>query len=248
MTWRTGCVSCRVEILPGSLRSRFAGVSPFSNVEAFCSLGGNVDNMPRKKVPAAPVSMYSLHPSFAMMNTRFDNIPKRTGKTVVEWVDLVKRYGPPTETGQRAWLMNEHGLSKSDAWWVVERAAGRGEVDYDPEGMVEAMYAGPKAGLRPLHEQLIRLGKALGDDVQICPCKTIVPFYRRRVFAEIKPATRTRIDFGFALGDIKATGRLVDTGGFAKKDRITHRIPLTSAVDIDDEFMAWLRTAYDLDA
>ena len=136
----------------------------------------------------------------------------------------------------------------SDAWWVVERAAGRGEVDYDPEGMVEEMYAGPKAGLRSLHEQLIRLGKTLGDDVQICPCKTIVPFYRQHVFAEIKPATRTRIDFGFALRNTKAKGRLVDTGGFAKKDRITHRMPLTSVADLDDEFMAWLRTAYDLDA
>ena len=57
--------------------------------------------MPRKKAPAAPVSLYSLHPSFAMGNARFDNIPKRTGKTVAEWVELVKRYGPPTEKEQR---------------------------------------------------------------------------------------------------------------------------------------------------
>jgi hypothetical protein len=34
---------------------------------------------------------------------------------------------------------------------------------------------------------------------------------------------RTRIDFGLALKDTPATGRLIDTGGFAKKDRITHR-------------------------
>jgi hypothetical protein len=92
------------------------------------------------------------------------------------------------------------------------------------------------------------MGKALGDDVLICPCKTIVPFYRKHVFAEIKPATKTRIDFGFALRATKATGRLVDTGGFAKKDRITHQISITSAADIDDEFKEWLRAAYDMDA
>src|ERR671933_2846002 len=110
------------------------------------------------------------------------------------------------------------------------------------------MFAGPKAGLRPLYDRLLRLGLALGEDVKACPCKTIVPLYRRHVFAQIKPATRTRIDLGFALGDMKATGRLIDTGGFAKKDRITHRIPITSLDDINDEVKHWLKVAYDRDA
>jgi hypothetical protein len=87
----------------------------------------------------------------------------------------------------------------------------------------------------------------LGEDVRICPCKTIVPFYRRHVIAQIKPSTRTRIDFGLALGDTKATGRLIDTGGFAKKDRITHRIPITSSAEIDAELRRWLKVAYDRD-
>lgn len=52
---------------------------------------------------------------------------------------------------------------------------------------------------------------------------------------------------GFALGDMKTQGRLIDTGGFAKKDRITHRITITSLDDIDDEVKHWLRVAYDRD-
>ena len=71
--------------------------------------------------------------------------------------------------------------------------------------------------------------------------------YRNHVFAQIKPATRTRIDMGFALKDMKPTGRLIDTGGFAKKDRITHRIPIGSLADIDDEVKHWLKFAYELD-
>jgi hypothetical protein len=57
---------------------------------------------------------------------------------------------------------------------------------------------------------------------------TIVPLHRNHVIAQIKPATRTRIDLGFALEARKAEGRLIDTGGYAKKDRITHRIPISS--------------------
>jgi hypothetical protein len=39
----------------------------------------------------------------------------------------------------------------------------------------------------------------------------------------------------------------VDTGGLAKKDRITHRIELQSPAEIDREVGKWLRTAYELD-
>jgi len=90
----------------------------------------------------------------------------------------------------------------------------------------------------------------MGSDVKACPCKTIVPFYREHVFAQIKPTTNTRIDLGFALTHYKGKlpKRLIDTGGLAKKDRITHRIEITSADQIDDDVKKWLKTAYDLDA
>jgi len=89
---------------------------------------------------------------------------------------------------------------------------------------------------------------ALGNDVKACPCKTIVPLHRKHVFAQIKPATHTRIDFGLALGDTKRTpNRLIDTGGFAKKDRITHRFEIAAPGDIDTEVKRWLKTAYDCD-
>ena len=84
--------------------------------------------------------------------------------------------------------------------------------------------------------------------MKACPCQTIVPLYRKHVFAQIKPTTQTRIDLGFALGDMKAPKRLIDTGGFARKDRITHRIEITSLQDIDDDVKHWLKVAYDRDA
>jgi hypothetical protein len=87
----------------------------------------------------------------------------------------------------------------------------------------------------------------VGKDVKACPCKTMVPLYRNHVFAQIKPTTRTRIDLGFALGPTRAKGRLLDTGGFAKKDRITHRIAISGLEDIDDEVKGWLKTAYEMD-
>ena len=69
--------------------------------------------------------------------------------------------------------------------------------------------------------------------------------YREHVFAQIKPTTNTRIDLGLALGDTKSTGRLIDTGGFAKKDRITHRIEISTVKDIDAEVTRWLKRGYE---
>jgi hypothetical protein len=67
-------------------------------------------------------------------------------------------------------------------------------------------------------------------------------------FAQIKPAARARIDFGLALKDTKTPKRLIDTGGFAKKDRITRRIEIASVGDIDDEVRRWMKVAYEMDA
>jgi uncharacterized protein DUF5655 len=74
--------------------------------------------------------------------------------------------------------------------------------------------------------------------------------YREHVFAQIKPTTNTRIDLGFALARYKGKlpKRVIDTGGLAKKDRITHRIELKSFAEIDAEVKKWLKMAYELDA
>jgi len=181
-------------------------------------------------------------------------LQEKTGRSLDEWLELVKKSGPPTEKERRDWLKKEHGLGTNSAWWIAERAEGKGAETDDPdaylraaEGHVEKMYSGGKAGLRPIYDALLKLGLGLGKDTKACPCETIVPLYRNHVFAQIKPATRTRIDFGFALGARKAEGRLIDTGGHAKKDRITHRIPISSLKEIDAEVRKWLRIAYEED-
>jgi len=82
-----------------------------------------------------------------------------------------------------------------------------------------------------------------------CPCKTMVPLYRQHVFAQIKATTNSRVDLGLALTHFKGKlpKRIVDTGGLAKKDRITHRIELQSPEQIDGDVAKWLETAYQLD-
>jgi hypothetical protein len=210
--------------------------------------------MAREAAKTKHKSIYGVHPGVAMVQKAIQDLPARTGRSLEQWIKFIKKSGPKTERERREWLKTEHGLGTNYAGWLAERAEGKGGEDGDPEaylrvaeGYVEKMFAGPKETLRPIYEALLKLGLSIGKDVRACPCQTIVPFYRKHVFAQIKPTTQTRIDLGFALKDMKATGRLIDTGGFAKKDRITHRIAITSLADIDDEVKRWLQHAYELD-
>jgi hypothetical protein len=198
---------------------------------------------------------YSIHPSVAYMRNWIDTLPKKTGRSLDEWLRLIEEQGPAKGEKERtAWLKAEHGLGTNSASWLAARSLGVADEDGDPEGylrravdFVEAMYAG-KEPLRPIYEELLALGLSIGPDVKACPCSTMVPLYRNHVFAQIKPTTKTRIDLGFALKDTPVSGRLIDTGGFAKKDRITHRIPIASLAEIDGEVRRWLKVAYEMDA
>ncbi len=211
--------------------------------------------MPRSGTATTTKSIYGVHPGVAMTQKWIAELKPRTGRSLEEWMRFIKKAGPKDEKERRAWLKDEHGLGTNSAWWLAERAEGKGTEVGDPdeylktaEGYVEKMFSGSKADLRPIYDALLKVGLGVGKEAKACPCQTIVPLYRNHVFAQIKPTTRTRIDLGFALGDTKAKGRLIDTGGFAKKDRITHRIEITSLKDIDDEVKRWLKVAYDRDA
>jgi len=178
-------------------------------------------------------SVYSVHPGVKMVQDWIEALPEKTGRSLEQWLSTIRKEGPK----------------------LADRAEGKGLEDSDPdaylaaaEEYVEAQYAGKKSALRPLYDALLELGLSIAKDVRACPCKTMVPLYRNHVFAEIKPTTLTRVDLGLALENEKTPARLIDTGGFEKKDRITRRIPITSPSDIDAEVKRWLKTAYRMDA
>jgi hypothetical protein len=203
-----------------------------------------------------PKQRYDPHAGIAMVRNWIDTLKAKTGRDLDEWTAFIKSKGPKDTPSRREWLKTEHKLGTNSAWWLVDHAEGKDDLEEsDPKvyvaratNYVDALFSGSKAALRPLYDKLYDLARSIGDDIKISPGKTIVPIYRQHVIAQIKPTTRTRIDFGLALKDTPTKGRLIDTGGLAKKDRITHRIEVTSVDDIDAFVEKWLRKAYEIDA
>ncbi len=200
-------------------------------------------------------SPYSVHPGVAYIQNILANFKTRTGRTVEEWIAFVNKEGPKTEVERRTWLKEQHKLGTNYAWWIAERSVGKGEEDGDPKAYlrkapeyVAEMFTGKRAELKPIYDKLLKLGLGIGKDAKACPCKTIVPLYRERVFAEIKPATNSRIDLGLALGNVpgKIPARIEAVKG-PKGNRITHRIPIESIDQVDAFVEKWVRTAYQAD-
>lgn len=206
---------------------------------------------------------YSVHPSIIMMENWIAKLGEKTGRSLEEWVTHIRHDGPKDEAACITWLKETYELGTNTAAWLTEVAHGGPErlAESTAAGYlqlapmyVEQQYEGKKAALRPMFERLLALGRKLGKDVKVCPCKTIVPLYRQNVFAQLKPTTNKRVDLGLALGKLsdaairKAGKRLIDTGGKAKKDRITHRVVIERIEDIDEYVARWLTQAYELDA
>jgi len=198
--------------------------------------------MTTTKVP----SIYGVHPGVARQEQIIAKLQPNTGKTLEQWVRLARAEKTKTERECAKLLKQKHGLGGNQADIIAQHAHGN-VSEYNPLAYVEEMYASKKAGLRPIYDELLSTMAALGNDVEATPCKTFVSIRRKRVFAQIKPTTQTRIDLGLALGDTPANAPLIDTGGLAKGDRITHRIPIESLSDIDKTVNRWIARAYERD-
>jgi hypothetical protein len=210
------------------------------------------------RITTMPLAMprFDVHPGVAMVQKWVAELPAKTGRTLDQWAELIRKLKQPTAKEKRDHLKAEYGLGTVAAGWLAEAADGTATWDADPESYlraaddyVAAMYAGAKAHLYPIFEKLIETGRALGDDVLVCPCKTMVPLYRARVFAEIKPTTRTRVDLSLALDEVAESGVLkVNEQRVKKGDRLTYIIALESPKDVTAEVKKWLKAAYKKDA
>lgn len=183
-----------------------------------------------------------------MLSKILENLEQRTGKGVKAWAAVAKKAGHATRKERVEWLMKEHGIGRVAANLIADEVEGK-RADYsDSAGMVEAMFAGRKAALRPVYEELLKAAQGLGKDVEVVTCRTMVTLRRRRQFAWVKPSTATRLDLGLALPGVEPGGRLERVAGTDEDDRVRLRIPLTAPRDIDAEVRRRLKQAYEMDA
>lgn len=203
---------------------------------------------PAARRPTAD-SRYGVHPGIEMEQAVLRRLEDKTGRSLAEWVELAQSQGPADEKARAAWLRSEFRLGRHTATWLAARSVGRGRR-YDADAIVDTLFSGRRAALRPLYEAVLSACLSLGRDVTVTPCKSAIPIRRRRVFAEILPSTRTRLDIGLALGPgpgptpQPASARLEPRSSARRDARITHRVSLHDLSEVDAQLVGWLQLAY----
>ncbi len=172
------------------------------------------------------------------LQTMINNMPEKTGKSLEEWKVLLKSKSFSKHGEAVKFLKVEHQVTHGFANTIVALSK---EANEDPEDLVGSQYNG-KEGLKPIYEKLVSVVENFGSDVIKTPKKGTVSIIRKKQFALIKPATKSRIDLGLKLKDKPTTDRLENSGPFGTM--CTHRVQLTSIDQIDDELIDWLKEAY----
>lgn len=178
--------------------------------------------------------------------TQLANIAKRSGKSLAELAGIIKSSGFSKHSELRGFAQREFGLGYGDANALVHYALGEGSAaaavpDKASGDVLDEIYTGPKAALRPIHEALMREIDRLGG-YEVAPKKGYVSLRRNKQFAMIGPATKTQVELGLNMKGVPATERLVELppGGMCN-----YRVRLAGAGEVDAEVIAWMRTAYD---
>lgn len=176
-----------------------------------------------------------------MAQSMIDNLPEKTGKSLDQWRKALKGSGLARHGEIVKHLKTDHGVTHGYANLIAhEVLSGGAAVSEDPVG---AQYGGPKSGLRPIYEALIRVVEKFGPDVEIVPKKTYVSLRRSKQFALIRPSTRDRVDVGINLKGVPPGPRLEASGSF--NAMVSHRVRLGKKGEVDAELEGWLKEAYD---
>jgi predicted transport protein len=174
--------------------------------------------------------------------TQLANIEKRTGKSLAQLAKIVEKSGLSRHGELVSMLKKDLGMGHGDANLLVHtvRKGATGGAT-SPQEVLDGLYTGPKAALRPIHDKLLKELRKLGD-FEEAPKKTYVSYRRKKQFAMIGPATKTRVEVGLNMKGAKATARLE---ALPPGKMCNYRVKLTDAREVDAELAAWIRKAYD---
>ena len=183
-----------------------------------------------------------------MMATVSASLRERTGRTLDEWVALVQREGPDPldQKAARRWLKDVHGVLQNSQWAIADAAArDAGWTEPTPQQYADALYSGPRAALRPLHDAVVALGLSLGDDVRVEGRSTYAPLVRRTQLAAVAPGPRGTLRVGLRYRtDVPADPRLEPAKGFAQATHWLH-LPGPTPPDEVGDLEPLLRAAYE---
>ena len=179
--------------------------------------------------------------------TQLANIEKKTGKTLAQLAAAITKSGKAKHGEIRAWLTQAYGLGYGDANTLAhvalksDAASAAKASGASGDDLLAEIYSGKKAPLRPIHDKLMKAIAKFGAH-EVAPKKGYVALRRKKQFAMLGPKTNERFELGLNLKDNINDTRVkpVPPGGMCQ-----YIVPLTSAEEVDDKIVSYVKRAYD---
>jgi len=179
------------------------------------------------------------------IQTQLDNIQKKTGKSLDELAAIVRKSGLSKHGEIRDYLKRELGIGHGDANTLVHvvlqsdgQRAAEGKSD---DQVLDEIYSGAKAHMRPIHEKLMKEIHKFGE-FEIAPKKGYVSLRRKKQFAMIGPKTNTRFEVGINAKELKKNARLLEQ---PKGSMCNYIVDVTEVKEVDRELVEWIKFAYE---
>lgn len=114
------------------------------------------------------------------------NIEHSTGRSMAEWIEVVRASGLDKHAKVVAMLKAEHGLGHGNANRIAIQAS-QADAGGAPSGedLVASQYAGRNEPLRPAYDAVVALVRGFGKDVELAPKKAYVSLRRRKQFGQV---------------------------------------------------------------
>lgn len=179
--------------------------------------------------------------------TQLKNIQAKTGKSLDELTQLIQTSGLTKHSEIRSMLIEKFSLGYGDANTLAHYARNsEGErtakvKSSSTEEVLDEIYTGPKAALRPIHEEAMRRIHTFGD-FEIAPKKGYVSLRRKKQFAMVGPATKTQVEIGINANNLPASTRLTEQ---PPGSMCNYKLRLSTIDEVNDELIGWLKQAYD---
>jgi predicted transport protein len=174
--------------------------------------------------------------------TMIENLHKNTGIALEKWIAIVNNENISKHGEIIKFLKEKHGLTYGFANLIALKTRGTdaGSVG-NQDDLITKQYQG-KDQLKPIYDQLISEIQAFGNDIEIAPKNNYVSLRRKKQFAILNPATKTRFEIGVNLKGNEPKGKLE-----AEKPNsmCSHKINIVDTNEIDKEVIAWIKASYD---
>ncbi|MDR7232051.1 hypothetical protein J2X45_003154 [Caulobacter sp. BE264] len=170
------------------------------------------------------------------------NLERETGKTLDQWVEIVRRECPETRSKARNdWLKATYGIGQNRAATIFG-VAFPSEMGWDDaDGLRAALWTDPASAA-----VLKALEAAIADlpDVVTGQRKGYTAWSRKSQFAAAKPLKGGGVALGLALTP-DASARLAEPRNESWSERLKAKLVLAAPAEVDTALKALLKSAWE---